>query len=474
MNRITLLSCCVAALLQGCGTLAPDFERPAASVANDWPQGQAYKPSTFSAQSTVAELGWRDFIADDNLRQLIELALANNRDLRVAIQNIDKARAQYQVQRADLAPSVKVSAGDTAQRTAATLSGTGEPKISRQYSVGLGFASYELDFFGRVRDLKDAALQTYLGTEDARRNTEISLIAEVANAYLTLAADQARLKLAQETYRSRSESLKLTQRSFDLGASSAVALNQARSSSESARADIASYTTQVARDENALTLLVGTALPRSLQVRDLEQSVVTTRELPAGLPSQVLQARPDIMQAERSLRAAYANIGAARAAFFPSITLTASTGSASSSLDGLFKDGSGTWSFAPQLNLPIFDLGRREANLDIAKLNRDIAVAQYDKAVQTAFREVADALAQRGTIDEQLAAQAAVVAASSESLKLTDARQRAGIDSYLALLDAQRTLYSAQQSLITVRLARESNLITLYKVLGGGLQPGKS
>lgn len=469
MNK-TLLSLSLSlALLSGCASLAPDYNRPKAAAPEAWPQGAAYKPTSAASAKPAAEIGWREFFVDERLQKLIEMALANNRDLRVAALNIEKARAQYQIQRSALFPAVNASASETAQRSSGDINGTGEPRISRQYSVGLGFSSYELDFFGRVRNLRDAALQSFLSTEQAARSTQISLVAEVANAYLNLAADRERLKLSADTLATREETLKLTQRSFELGASSALAVSQARTVVEGARVEVASYTARVAQDQNALEVLIGTPVPDALQPADLRSTLTALSDLPAGLPSELLQQRPDILAAERSLQAAYANIGAARAAFFPSITLTANGGTASNTLDGLFGSGTGTWSFIPQINLPIFDAGRRQANLDVAEADRAIALAQYDKAIQTAFREVADALAVRGTVDEQLNAQAAQVEAYADSLRLSEARFRGGVDNYLSVLDAQRSLFATQLALISVQLSRQSNLVTLYKVLGGGL-----
>ncbi|QDF95331.1 multidrug transporter [Azoarcus sp. DD4] len=458
----------VAAVLAGaCSTLAPDYQRPAAPVAAGWP-GEVAQPA--AGTPAADEIAWRSFFADQRLRDLIDLALANNRDLRVSALNIEKARAQYQIQRADLFPSIGLSGGQSAQRLPGDLTTTGEPRISRQYSTTVGFSSYELDFFGRVRSLRDQALEQYLATEDARRSAQISLVAEVANAWLTLAADRERLDLARRTYEAQQQSYELTKKSFDFGAVSAIDLRQAQTARDSARADLASYTAQVARDLNALNLVAGTTVPAELQPAQLTDTVSAVGELPAGVPSEVLVRRPDILAAERQLRGANASIGAARAAFFPSITLTAAAGTASATLEGLFKSGSGTWSFAPQINLPIFEAGRLSANLEVAKVQREIAVADYEKSIQSAFREVADALAERATLGDELDARRALVEATAETYKLSEARYRSGVDSYLGLLDAQRTLYSAEQALITVRLSDVANRVALYKVLGGGWQ----
>ncbi|QGZ39025.1 multidrug efflux system outer membrane protein [Pseudoduganella flava] len=472
MNK-SLITLAVTALLAGC-SLAPTYERPAApipSAAQTWPQGDAYKPAAQpTATKEAYDIAWRDFIADEQLKQLVELALANNRDLRVSILNIEKARAQYGVQRAGQVPHVNATVSQTANRVPDNSSPTGDGYITRQYSAGLGIPAFELDFFGRVKNLSEAALQQYLGTAEARRSQQISLVAEVTNAWLTLAADQERLRLAQDTLKSQQITYELSKRRFEAGATSGLDMYEAQTSVESARNDVAVYTAQVAADQNALALLAGAAVPAELLPQGPLGPVTQVADLPEGVPSTVLQRRPDVLSAERTLQAANADIGVARAAFFPSISLTASAGSASGALSGLFKAGSGAWTFIPQLTLPIFAGGANQANLDIAKTNRDIAVAQYEKAIQSAFREVADALAQRGTIDERVASQTALVEASGKSYRIHEQRYQKGAESYLNALVSQRTLYAAQQSLITARLAKASNQVTLYKVLGGGWQ----
>jgi multidrug efflux system outer membrane protein len=468
MTRNLLAAAVSAALLAGCVSLAPDYVRPAAPVPAQWPSGPAYETTGAAGEHTAADIAWSDFFADARLAKLIELSLANNRDLRVAALNIEKARAQYQIQRAELFPTVNATGAGSGTRTPASLSTTGEAMVTRQSSVTVGFSAYELDFFGRVQSLKDQALQNFLATEQARRSAQISLVAEVANAWLTLAADRDRLQLAQDTLESQHSSYAITQRRFELGAASELDVRQAQTSVETARRDVALYVSQVAQDRNALALLAGAPVPASLEPAAPLEQVASMRELPAGLPSELLQRRPDVLQAEYLLKAANANIGAARAAFFPSITLTANAGTASNQLQGLFKAGSGVWNFAPQINLPIFDAGRNRANLDSAKVDQQIQVAQYEKSIQGAFREVADALASHGTLDEQLAAQEALVDATGASYKLSQARFDKGVDSYLAVLDSQRSLYAAQQTLITVRLSRLANQVTLYKVMGGG------
>ncbi|WP_188565520.1 efflux transporter outer membrane subunit [Undibacterium terreum] len=475
-TSLIAMAAAALALLAGC-SLAPTYEHPGAPVMQTWPTGAAYKTAdpgaTAAAASNtpVSDLEWREFFIDERLRKVIALALANNRDLRVSTLNIEKARAQYNIERAAYLPKLSASVSQTATRTPSTMTGSGEAAISRQYTGGLGIASYELDLFGKVRSLTEAGLQSYLGTEEARRAAQISLVAEVANGYLTLMADQERLRLAQDTLKSQQTSYDLSKQRFKAGATSGLDMYDAQTSVETARSDVAVYTAQLAVDQNALTLLVGSVVPAELMPQGELAAVSKLAPLPAGLPSEVLQRRPDVLEAERALIAANANIGAARAAFFPSISLTASAGSASSTLSGLFKAGSSTWSFIPQISLPIFEGGVNRANLGIAKVNRDISVAQYEKAIQAAFREVADALAQNGTLDERMDAQQALVDASAKSFRIHEARYKKGAESYLDSLVSQRALYTAQQNLISARLTQAGNAVTLYKVLGGGWQP---
>jgi outer membrane protein, multidrug efflux system len=455
--------------LTGCATMAPKYEQPAMPVPASWPKGAAYKETQTSAgEKAVSDIAWREFFVDPQLRRLIALALENNRDLRVAVLNIERSRAQYQIQRSDLFPKIDATADGTFQRLAEDFSSTGLPMNIHQYNVGLGISSYELDLFGRVRSLKDQALEQYLATEQARRSVQISLVAEVAVNYLTLSADRERLRLAQETLTSQQASYKLIRSRFEAGISSALDLCQAQTSVDAARVDIARYTSLVAQDENALDLVVGSKVEAGLLTAAPSETLTPLKDIAPGLPSQVLLRRPDILHAENLLKGLNANIGAARAAFFPRITLVSSIGFGSDDLAGLFKPGSFVWKFAPQISLPIFDGGSNRANLKVAEVDRDIAVAQYEKAIQSAFREVADALAQRGTIDDQIAAQQSLTDATAESYRLSQARYGKGVDSYLNVLDSQRSLYSTQQNLITVRLSRLTNLVTLYKVLGGG------
>lgn len=446
----------LALALAGCMSLAPKYERPAAPVAASFPE-LAPSAATGAAASSIA---WQQFFADARLKQLVGLALANNRDLRVAILNIEQARAQYQIRRADTLPTVGL--GVSANR--ATES---EDSIRSTYSAGLAVSAFELDLFGRVRNLSQAALAQFLATEEARKATHISLVASVANAYLQMLADEELLALTQKTLDARLESLKLVQLKYDNGVVSKLDLQQSVSLVDSARVTLAQQTRLRAQDINLLTLLVGQSLPDTLAPgATLAETMLI--ELPAGLPSDLLTVRPDIRAAEQQLIAANANIGAARANFFPRISLTGSAGSVSTELSGLFKSGSFGWSFAPQMVLPIFDYGRNTATLGSAKAGRDIAVAQYEKSVQTAFREVADGLAGQATFTEQLRAQRAVAAAEAERFNLSNLRYREGASSYLDLLDAQRSLFAAQQAAVQANLQRLQNQVTLYRVLGGG------
>lgn len=456
----------LALLSAGC-SMMPTYERPTSPVASNFSGSNDAKP-----EPPVAQVGWRQVFTDPHLQSVLELALKNNRDLRVAALNVDKARAQYRVQRANLVPSIEASGSGNSSRTPGDLSMTGVPTTSHTYSATLGFSAYELDLFGRVRSLNEQALESYLSTEEARRSTHISLIAEVATAYLNLAADQDLLRLSRETLSSQSASYKLIQRRFDLGLATALTLRQAQTTVESARVEVETYVSQVAQDRNLLGLLAGNDIPDELLPSALPPTssadANVLANIPAGVPSDLLQQRPDILEAERTLRAANANIGAARAAFFPSISLTATAGSSSASLADLFKSGSGSWSFIPQISLPIFNGGATRANLDVATTSRDISVAQYEKSIQTAFREVSDALVERETLVRRLQAQEALTEATAQSYQLSTVRYDRGIASYLDVLDSQRSLYAAQKTLITTRLSRFTNQVTFYKVMGGG------
>lgn len=470
--RLALTALAVAAL-SAC-SMIPTYERPVAPVAAQFP-GQA------QAAPAADQIAWREFVGDARLRELIALALANNRDLRVATLNIEQVRAQYQIRRADQFPTVNLAASGNRQPAS-----NGSGGISSTYSVGLALSSWEIDFFGRIASLKEAALAQYLASEEAQRAAQTSLVAAVASAWLSLQTNDELLALTQRTLATREDSLRLSKLRFDNGATSALDLRQAESLTAAAQASLAQQRRLRALDVNALTLLVGQAPPANLLpvAAAVPPAAPATggvavptaptpaapmlRDVPAGLPSDLLGRRADIRQAEQQLIAANANIGAARAAFFPRISLTASAGTASSSLSGLFKDGSWGFTLAPQALLPIFDAGRNRANLGSANAARDIAVAQYEKAIQTAFREVADALAGGATLGDQLMAQQVQATAEAERFRLAELRYRNGVASFLDVLDAQRSLFATQQALAQTRLAQQQNQVALYKALGGG------
>jgi multidrug efflux system outer membrane protein len=469
-KRLSVLA--AALVLAGC-SMAPKYERPASPLAVDWPAlglATAGAAQVGQAGQAASALEWQSFFSDPQLRKMIEVSLANNRDLRIAVLNIEQTRAQFQISRANQFPTIGAAA--TGLRQPST---NGSGGISSTYTAGLAMTSYEVDFFGRVASLKDAALSLYLASEEGRKTTQISLIAAVANAYLSLLADQESLAITQQTLDSRVASLQLSQLRFDNGVSSELDLRQSQSLVEAARVSLAQLQRQRALGENALSLLLGQPLTTDLAVvlptgQGLADRPVMA-DVPAGLPSDLLALRPDIRQAEQQLLAANANIGAARAAFFPRISLTASAGSASSNLSGLFDSGTYGWTLAPQLFLPLFDAGRNRAGLEVSKATRDIAVAQYEKAIQTAFREVADALAGRATLGLQLQAQQAQSAAEAARFKLSDLRYQNGIANQLDLLDAQRALFAARQAVVQTRLLQLQNQVTLYKTLGGGWTP---
>lgn len=465
MNK-SILTLSLLLGLGGC-SLIPDYQRPEAPVAAAWPSEGVYAGAAGSAASALP--AWRGFFRDPALQRLIEVALDNNRDLRVAALNVQAYQALYRIQRAELFPQLDARGSGTRQRLPADLTRTGSAATNGEYGATVGVTDWELDLFGRLRSLNQAALEQYFATEQARRSTQIGLVASVADAWLSLQADRELLALSEETLRTYEQSLALTQRSFDVGVASALELSQSRSAVEGARVNVAQYQRLLAQDHNALQLLLGSALPADLPAAaPLEQ--VQLAELPVGLPSDLLQRRPDILAAEHQLRAANADIGAARAAFFPSIGLTARAGSASTELSGLFKGGSGTWLFQPSINLPIFTAGSLKGSLDYARLQKQVEVAQYEQAIQTAFSEVADGLAARSTYVAQLAAQRQLVAANAEYRRLAERRYRTGVDSQLTLLDAQRQLFGSQQQLIGDRLAQLSSEIALFKALGGGVE----
>ncbi|MFP4283013.1 MAG: efflux transporter outer membrane subunit [Opitutales bacterium] len=456
MSKWSLTSSALAAalLLAGCGTLEPPVPTAQPQIPAAWPEAT-------EGETTTARLDWRGFFADPALETVIEQALANNRDLRVAVLNVERARALYRIQRADRVPSV--GAAGTLTRTG----GDSAPEVET-YGAEVGLASFELDLFGRVRSLSDAALQQYFATEEARRSAQLTLVAEVANAWLMLAADQELLGIAEATLENFEEALELTQRRQDLGAASALEVSQARTSVANARADVALFAGQVAQDRNALALLVGAPVEAAWLPEAFVPEVMGIAPAPAGLPSKTLLRRPDIVRAEHELLAANANIGAARAAFFPSISLTASAGTASSELSGLFGAGTGVWSFLPRIDVPVFQGGRLRANRDAAIAERDIALALYERSIQAGFRETADALTLSWTLHDRRAALEEMVAAAARTEEISEERYRAGQVDYLTLLDAQRTLYGARQMLVQTQLREQANRVELYRALGGG------
>jgi multidrug efflux system outer membrane protein len=453
-----------AAMALAACSFIPTYERPAAPVATSFATETAMAVGSApaaTASAVAADIAWQDFFKDARLKRLIELSLQNNRDLRIAVLAIEQTRAQYQVRRANELPTL--NAGITGSR-GPVASGA----ISSTYTAGFSITAYELDFFGRVRALSQAAQAQLLGSEEARKTVQISLLASVANTYLNLLANDELLRVTRESLATRQESLRLTQLKFDNEAASKLELSQSQSLLEGAKAAFAQTTRLRAQDENALTLLVGQPLPADLPAGLPINAQGMLPDLPAGVPSDLLTRRPDIRQAEQQLLANNANIGAARAAFFPRITLTGSAGVVSNDLDTLFNKGTTAWTFVPQLLLPIFDYGRNQANLESAKVARDIAVAQYEKAIQTGFREVADALAGRATLGEQLRAQNAQLAAEQTRMELTDLRFKHGASNAFDVLDAQRSLFAVQQAAVQVQVQQAQNLVTLYKVLGGG------
>lgn len=458
------LAVAVVAFVAGCATPGPRGSVAEADpmIPAQWPMPASTVAAGEGSTMPLPDIGWRDFFADPRLQEVVGLALDNNRDLRVAILNVDRARAQHRIQRADRFPNLGINA--QMERV-----GADNPLLeSETYSVGLGVTAFELDLFGRVRNLSQAALQQYLATEESQRSAQLSLVAEVANLWLSLAADREQLRIAQATLATYEESLELNQARRELGAVSQLVLEQTRTQVASARADVARLTGLVQRDINALNLLAGVTLEPRLLPDGMVEDVVGLGQLPEGLPAEVLLRRPDIIAAEHRLLGADANISAARAAFFPSIRLTGTIGSVSTELSGLFESNTTVWSFIPQINIPIFQGGRLRAALGMAQADRDIALAQYEKAIQNGFREVADALAMSAALAEQVAASRDLLEAATNAERLAQARYDAGLDSNLARLDAQRTLYAAQQQLVAVRMAEQANRVTLYKVLGGG------
>lgn len=457
-------------LLSGC-TMIPDFARPAPPVAQNWPQAL---PETSQNDQRAADVQWQDFFQSEAMQTVIQTALENNRDLMAAALNVEAARAQYGIQRAELMPQLNADGTASLQHQSDDLTITGNDSMTEAYEANIGVSAYELDLFGRIQSLNRAALENFLATEEAQKAVRIALISETANAYLQLLADRKALRLTKDTLKAQEDSYNLISERYQKGISARLDLARATTAVERARVNLAIYERLVAIDENALTLLMGVSDAADILAREtisgekIEDPVIM-ENLPVGLPSEVLLARPDIRQAEHELMAANADIGAARAAFFPRISLTSTLGFASESLSGLFSSGgAGAWSFIPRISMPIFTGGRNKANLELAEIRRNIEIAEYEQAIQTAFREVSDELVARQSFDIQLTAQRNLVDAAQEAYDISLARYETGIDSFLSVLDAQRELFTAEQDLIQVERQRLANLVTLYRVLGGG------
>jgi len=452
-------------LLAGC-SMIPQYQQPQLPIAEAWPTGDSYLENEAGVPS---EISWQDYVQSPALTQLIDRVLENNRDLKIAALNIERAQAAYRIQNSNLTPTITANGSASRAGVPADISTSGKSYTYTSVSANVALASYELDFFGRVRSLNEQALESYLATEEALVSARISLIAETANAYLSYLADQKLLQLARETRNTQQETYDVIKRQFEVGSATQLDVAQAATAVESARVSLAQYTRQLAQDQNALIFLAGGPVGDLLGSADSIDSISFMTSLPAGLPSEVLLVRPDIRQAEHQLKAANADIGAARAALYPTISLTGSLGLASDSLDGLLHAGARyAWNFTPSLTIPIFNRGRLKASLAVAEVNEKIAAAQYEQAIQTAFREVADQLAARGTYQAQLDAQNALVAATGKAYELSRARYENGIDDFLTVLDSQRSLFSAQQGAVGVKQAYLANLVSLYKVLGGG------
>jgi outer membrane protein, multidrug efflux system len=467
MRKTIVLSFAALIFMGGC-SLAPNYTQPSAPIPEEWPQGPAYYEDshTTAEVQTAWKLSWQAFFTDPKLQPIIETALNNNRDMRLALLNVEKAAALYGIQKAELFPTLNAAGSMSNQWYPADLSSSGKATLQEEYRINLGVAAWEIDFFGRIRSLKDSALENYLATDEARRSAQILLIATTAGTYLNLAADRENLDLAKATLQTQQDVHRIINRRYQVGLATEVDVKRAQTQVDTARGDIARFTQQVAQDENALNLLLGSPAPAELLPVSLSD-ILGPQVISSGISSEILLNRPDILAAEHRLKASNANIGAARAALFPRISLTTGVGTASSDLGGLFGSGSGTWNFAPVIIMPIFD-ARLWSAYDAARIESEIAIASYQKAIQTAFKEVADALAVNGTVGEQLSAQESLVNAVEIIYSRLEVRYQKGIDSYLGVLDAQRTLYSAKQGLISLRLARIANQVKLYAVLGGG------
>ncbi len=467
MHRIKALGAVTLALALAACDMAPKYVRPQLPVPATTPQGPAYDAAEAAGAIVPADTAWRDFFTEPRLARVIETALNNNRDLRIALANVEQARAQYKVQRADLLPTLGTSGSATYQDQPFSQAGSGRIDL---YQAQVGVSAWEVDLFGRVRNLSKAAQEQYFASVETRNAAQTALIAETASAWLTMAADQERLRIARDLESAFGKTLDLNKRRFAKGIASELDVRQAQTSYDAARSAIAEATTLVAQDQNALNLLAGTTLAAADLPEAFPATSATIDNLPANIASDVLLRRPDIAAAEHQLLSANANIGAARAAFFPKISLTAALGTLSAGLSNLFTSDSKFWSVAPSATLPIFDFGRNKGNLRYARATYDAMLATYEKSVQTGFREVADALARRGTMNQQLEAQTSLRDSARVAYTLSEARFRAGVDGFLTTLDSQRALSNAEQTLLAARLTQATNMVEVYRAMGGGLK----
>ena len=470
MKRIKKMSwflLLVLIVISGGCTMAPKYVRPEASVPQEWPEGAAYSDSLADLGSASAsEMTFQEFFQDSKLQAVLKLTLANDLDLRLAALNVERVQAYYKIKRGNLYPAIYAMGGETRHRVPADLSSTGSAMTIEEYSVDVGIASWEIDLFGRVRSEKNQAWEQYLASEAGWRGAQLSIVAAVGQTYMSLATSRELLHLAYATLESQQAFYDLIEKQYSVGLASKLDLRRVQTQVNLAQLNVAAYTQQAAQDINALNLLVGIQVPDDLLPENLS-SVAPLGKVNPGLSSLVLLGRPDVMAAEHQLKAANAYLGVARAAFFPRISLTALVGTASSALSGLFGSGSDTWTFSPQVGMPIFD-PRTHAALRVSQVDQKIILTKYQKAIQNAFREVADALAVKGTIDQQVAAQQLLVEASQETYDLAHQRYSKGIDGFLSVLDAHRSLYSAQQALVGLQMAKIANQVQLYAVLGGG------
>lgn len=457
--KISSVSILALSLLSGGCSFIPQLDPVSSPVSGKFP-GK-------TAGEVPADIAWQKFFTDPRLKKLVQTALANNRDLRIAALNVEQARAQYGISRSELFPTVNAGGSTTRQRSLNGGGGGGRGSTSGDYDVSVGLVSYELDLFGRVRSLNSSALESYFGSDAARVGAQISLVSQIANQYLTERALQEQVALSEQSLAGFNSAYDIVKQRFDAGAISELDLSSIEVQRQTARADLAAFRQRIQEVNNSLTFLCGGSLPANLPAgRSLDDVLVAN--VRAGVPSELLFRRPDIREAEHQLRAANANIGAARAAFFPSITLTTNVGAASNSLSRLFSNGTATWLFSPAINVPIFDGGRNQANLDSAEISKKIEIANYEKSIQTGFREVADSLASRTGLDEQISATESLVKAQQKRADLSKSRYTQGVDSYFEVLTATLDYYTSQQSLIRLRLSRNINSVNLYKALGGG------